>query len=97
MPLPLRVVSTKRFERSYRRYVGRNQKRKDNVDAALRQLASDMNDPRLKIHALAGELSGRFACSCGYDCRIVFKVEINPVDSAREILLHHVGTHDEVY
>lgn len=75
---PLRVVSSKRFDRSYKRYVGRDQKRKENVDAALRKLTADMHDPRLKTHALAGELSGLLACS-------------------REILLHGVGTHDEVY
>ena len=67
------------------------------MDAALRHLAGDMNDPRLKTHALTGEMSGEFACSCGYDCRITFKIETNALTKAREILLHDVGTHDEVY
>ena len=92
-----RVVSTKRFDRSYRRYVGRDRVRRERVDAALRRLAADVNEPGLRTHPLAGELADTMACSCGYDCRIVFRVDTNAKDKTREIILLNVGTHDEVY
>jgi mRNA-degrading endonuclease YafQ of YafQ-DinJ toxin-antitoxin module len=93
----LRVRTTKRFERAYRRYVGRDLVRRVNVDEALRRLAADMNDPRLKTHALSGELAGSHACSCGHNCRIVFTLEANPTGGRKEILLADVGTHDQIY
>ena len=94
---PLRVTATKRFDRSYQRYVGRDRVRRNNVDAALRRLAADMDDPRLRTHALTGDLGSTYACSCGYDCPIVFKIQANPSHKIREVLLIEVGTHDEVY
>jgi mRNA-degrading endonuclease YafQ of YafQ-DinJ toxin-antitoxin module len=51
----------------------------------------------LGTHKLSGELTGLWACSCRYDCRIVFALETDE-DTGREvILLLDVGTHDEVY
>ena len=48
----------------------------------------------LKTHKLKGELAGSWACSLGYDLRIVF--EFVQHEGAEAILLQTVGTHDEV-
>ena len=93
----LLVRTTRKFDRAYKRYVGRDPVRRSNVDEALRRLAARMSDPRLKTHALSGELAGAYACSCGHDCRIVFNIESNLVDGSREVVLVNIGTHDEVY
>ncbi len=56
----------------------------------------DVYDASLDTHKLSGKLSGLYASSCGYDCRILFTFE---KDENREeiILLIFVGKHDAVY
>jgi mRNA-degrading endonuclease YafQ of YafQ-DinJ toxin-antitoxin module len=62
---------------------------------ALAQLAEDAFHPSLKTHKLKGDLADSWACSAGYDLRIVFRfVE---TDGGDAILLQSVGSHDEVY
>ena len=50
---------------------------------------------RLRTHKLHGELVGSWACSAGYDLRVVFAFVEH--DGAEAVLLQSVGTHDEVY
>lgn len=38
-----------------------------------------------------------WACSCGYDCRIVFSFENDEESGAELIVLLDIGTHDVVY
>lgn len=65
------------------------------LQSALELLAADCFHPRLKTHKLKGELEGSWACSAGYDLRIVFKfVEY---EGSEGILLLTMGTHEEVY
>ena len=54
-------------------------------------------DPRLKTHALSGNLAGRYACSRGYESRIVFKLVNDEKTNTEFILLVDVGTYDEIY
>jgi mRNA-degrading endonuclease YafQ of YafQ-DinJ toxin-antitoxin module len=61
----------------------------------LESLAEDAFHAALKTHKLKGELAGSWACSAGYDLRIVF--EFVQHEGAEAILLKTVGTHDEVY
>ena len=58
-------------------------------------LAEDALKPGLKTHKLKGKLAGSWACSAGYDLRIVFQFVKHKGQDA--ILLEGVGTHDEVY
>ena len=60
-------------------------------------MAADLNDARLKTHHLSGKLKGLFACSCGYDCRIVFAKERDAKAKTDVLLLLNIGSHDEVY
>jgi mRNA interferase YafQ len=62
-------------------------------------LCTDPFHPRLKTHKLKGELQDSWACSAGYDLRIIFKFveyEVEP-EAGQAILLESMGTHDEVY
>src|SRR5215207_3823441 len=68
---------------------------KDVLRVTLEQLAEDVFAPSLKTHKLKGDLAGFWSCSAGYDVRIVF--EFTKVDDVEGILLHSIGTHDEVY
>lgn len=65
------------------------------LQTTLQELQSDPFQPALRTHKLKGELKGMWACSLGYDLRIVF--EFIDENNAQTILLHTVGTHDEVY
>jgi mRNA-degrading endonuclease YafQ of YafQ-DinJ toxin-antitoxin module len=67
----------------------------DAVEAALTILSESAFDPRLKTHKLKGSLDGVWACSAGYDVRILF--EFVQHEGAEAILLLTVGSHDEVY
>ena len=66
------LVLTPQFERAFRRLVGKHPSLQPQIEAALRRMAADVGDPRLKTHHLSGQLKGLYACSIGYDCRIVF-------------------------
>jgi mRNA-degrading endonuclease YafQ of YafQ-DinJ toxin-antitoxin module len=65
------------------------------VREALSLLAEDAYNPLLRTHKLTGNLLGSWACSAGYDLRIVFSFE--KMDGKDAILLETIGTHDEVY
>lgn len=58
-------------------------------------LSEDAFHPKLKTHKLKGNLEGSWACSSGYDLRIVF--EFVASEGSEAILLQTLGTHDEVY
>ena len=75
--------------------MGKNSLLKEQIDSSIKLLEIDLYDARLKTHKLSGELFGCYACSCGYDCRIVFTVEED--NNVQTILLITIGTHDEIY
>lgn len=65
------------------------------LEATLEQLSADAAHSSLRTHKLKGRLAGCWACSAGYDLRIVFEyVEHEGVEA---ILLLALGTHDQVY
>jgi mRNA-degrading endonuclease YafQ of YafQ-DinJ toxin-antitoxin module len=65
------------------------------LQSTLDLLATDCFHPSLKTHRLKAELEGSWACSAGYDLRVVFKfVEYEGTEA---ILLLTIGTHEEVY
>lgn len=91
------LVLTPRFEKAFRRLVGKNPSLKPSIEAALQRLAADVNDPRLKTHHLSGQLKGLHACSVSYDFRIVFARQKHPKTGVEACLLINLGTHEEDY
>ena len=66
-----------------------------NIQTTLETLCNDPFQARLRTHKLKGELKDSYACSAGYDLKIIFKfVEY---ERKQAILLESIGTHDEVY
>ena len=59
-------------------------------------LVADPVEPRLRTHKLKGQLEGTWACSIGYDMRLIFEF-VKGAGKEDEILLIEIGTHDEVY
>jgi mRNA-degrading endonuclease YafQ of YafQ-DinJ toxin-antitoxin module len=67
----------------------------EDLRATLDLLSEDAFDPRLRTHKLKGPLANSWACSVGYELRIVFAFVESGGKEA--ILLQTVGTHEEVY
>ncbi|MGH7956487.1 MAG: type II toxin-antitoxin system RelE/ParE family toxin [Opitutaceae bacterium] len=88
-------MPTKAFLRSARRLATRHPQAAEDLEAALELLSEDAHHPALRTHKLRGKLAKSWACSAGYDLRIVFQF-VRPAQQ-EAILLEAVGTHDEVY
>lgn len=91
------LVLTSSFKRAFKRLVRRQPELEQQIEERLAILTADPFDPLLQTHKLKGKLSGAWACSVEYDCRIVFNFAANPDSGAEEIVLIDIGTHDEVY
>ncbi|HRX02046.1 MAG: type II toxin-antitoxin system mRNA interferase toxin, RelE/StbE family [Anaerolineae bacterium] len=92
-----KLVASPKFERAFRKFVRRDQRLRATIEDTLRRMESDVFAPDLGTHKLSGTLYGLWACSCGYDCRIIFSLERDEKSGNEVILLLDIGTHDEVY
>ena len=89
------LLPTKAFVRSAKKFTRKNPGAEEDLRVTLELLAEDAFDSTLKTHKLKGKLAGSWACSGGYDLRIVFQFVKHK--GANAILLEAVGSHDEVY
>jgi addiction module RelE/StbE family toxin len=92
-----KLVLTSRFKRSLRKFVKRDQRLQAQIEDTLKQMEIDLFAAKLSTHRLKGEFEGLRACSCGYDCRIIFSLEKDPDTDAEVMVLLNIGSHDEVY
>ena len=53
--------------------------------------------PQLETHKLKGKLLDSWACSVGYDLRIIFDFVKSETQKEDDIFLIGIGKHDEVY
>jgi addiction module RelE/StbE family toxin len=83
------------FGRDLRRWLKSHPDLAASIVATLDQLSADAAHPTLRTHKLRGPLAGCWACSAGYDLRIVF--EYAQHEGREAIVLLALGTHDEVY
>jgi mRNA-degrading endonuclease YafQ of YafQ-DinJ toxin-antitoxin module len=91
------LVLTPKFERAFRRLVGKNPRLQPQIEQTLRRMSENLSHPSLKTHHLSGPLAGLHACSVTYACRIVFLRQKNPKTGAEVLLLVNLGSHEEVY
>ncbi|HEY9808744.1 MAG TPA: type II toxin-antitoxin system mRNA interferase toxin, RelE/StbE family [Halomicronema sp.] len=93
----MRLLWSSRFVRDFKRLSRQNLQLRTAVEEKLQQLTADAFHPSLKTHKLKGDLSGVWSCSIDYSNRILFEF-VQDDDSQEEvILLHTLGSHDEVY
>jgi mRNA interferase YafQ len=90
------LVLTPKFKRSFRKFVKRNSQLETKIIQTLQLMQEDIFNAQLGSHSLQGKLLGLKACSCGYDCRILFTLEIAE-NKTEMIVLLDIGTHNEVY
>lgn len=91
------LVITPKFKRLFCKLALLNPQLQERIEDTLQQMQEDVFLPRLATHSLQGELSGLSACSCGYDCRIVFSLEIDHETNEEVIILLDIDTHHDVY
>jgi mRNA interferase YafQ len=91
------LVLTPKFKRAFRKFVKRNPQIESKIIQTLELMREDVFSSQLSTHSLQGKLLGLKACSCGYDCRILFTLEIDQNSAEQVIILLDIGTHDEVY
>jgi mRNA-degrading endonuclease YafQ of YafQ-DinJ toxin-antitoxin module len=89
------LIPTKPFIRAARRLAKMRPAAAADLETALALLSEDAFHPALRTHKLKGKLAKSWACSAGYDLRIVFQFVQH--EGAEAILLEAAGTHDEVY
>jgi len=91
------LIWGKTFVKALRRTIKKHPSLRKDIEKTLRLLAKDPFIPRLETHKLKGKLSGSWACSVGYDLRIVFDFVKSEKQKEDDVLLIEIGTHDEVY
>jgi mRNA-degrading endonuclease YafQ of YafQ-DinJ toxin-antitoxin module len=89
------ILKSPLFQRRLKRWAKRHPQSRAAVEATLEALEADAFQPSLKTHKLQGDLSVYYACSSGYDLRILF--EIITYNGAEAVYLLTIGTHDDVY
>jgi len=92
-----KLILTSRFKRSLGKFIKRDKLLQRKIEETLVQMEVDLFAVNLATHRLRGELDGLRACSCGYDCRIIFSLEKDPDTGDEVIVLLNIGSHDEVY
>ena len=68
------LIRSTAFIRAARRHLKKHLQAAEDLEATLLLLSEDAFDPRLKTHKLKGDLEGVWACSGGYDLRILFEL-----------------------
>jgi len=89
------LLPSKAFIRSAKRLTKRDPSIALDLEAVLGLLAEDAFHPSLRTHKLKGKLAKSWACSAGYDLRVVFQLVKH--EGKEALLLEAAGTHDEVY
>jgi len=88
-----RLLFPESYGRSEKRFLRRHPDLASRYCRTLALLEQDPGHPALRLHPLKGRLSGLHAVSINLKYRITLVLELRE----REILLVHVGSHDEVY
>lgn len=91
------MIWGKSFVRGYRRTMRKHPEVTADIENVLRLLEANPFASQLETHKLKGVLAGSWACSVGYDLRIVFDFVREKGQKEDAILLIDIGTHDEVY
>ncbi len=89
------ILRSTAFVREARRLIKKHPEFGPTLEATFAALVEDAFQPELKTHKLKGELAGSWACSAGYDLRLIF--EFVQYEGIEAIVLQNIGTHDEVY
>jgi mRNA interferase YafQ len=89
------VILTGGFVRGAKRLAKKDSSVTNKIGDTVVRLGEDIYQPSLRTHPLKGNLSGRYACSAGFDLRIIFRVVEE--EGSEKVLLLSIGSHEDVY
>jgi addiction module RelE/StbE family toxin len=92
-----KLIVTNKFKKAFKTISEAHPFLLKNIETTLEEMEEDVFQQSLLTHKLTGKLFGLKVCSCGHDCRIIFKIVQNQVSLEEEIILLNIGTHDIVY
>ena len=92
-----KIVLSSNFRKEFRRFSKNNEKRQRAIEQTIRLLEVDPFASLLETHKLLGKLARCLACSCGFDCRIVFRIETDAETDTQLVVLLGIGSHSDVY
>jgi mRNA-degrading endonuclease YafQ of YafQ-DinJ toxin-antitoxin module len=90
--MPYSLIFTESYEKIERRFLKRHPDLLDRYEKTLAMLELDPFHPALRLHALAGRLTGLHAVSINLQYRITLELELHE----SKIILVSVGSHGEV-
>jgi len=89
------LIRSATFIRAAKKAVKKRPQITEDIRTSLELLVDDAMHPKLKTHKLKGKLEGSWACSAGYDLRIIFR--FGKYEDIEAVFLETIGTHEEVY
>ena len=89
------LIRSSAFVRNARKIIKKQPELANNIQEIIKLLCENPFAPKLKSHKLKGELQNSYACSAGYDLRIIF--QFVEYEEKQAIFLETIGSHDEVY
>lgn len=92
-----KVIWEEGFRRALKRYLKKQPMLQAKVVTALQRLAENPFETSLKTHKLKGDLTGLWACTVEYDCRIIFCFQEIEGEPEAAIMAIDIGSHDDVY
>ena len=91
------LIWSNTFTRALKRVIRKQPYLRQDIEFTLKLLVENPFAPQLESHKLKGKLSGTWACSAGYNLRIIFDFVKDKTETEDSIFLIEIGTHDEVY
>jgi len=90
----MKIEPSKPFQKAFKKRTAKNKSLADLFAQKLQKFIENPYAPELETHKLIGQLEGFWAFSVACDCRVVFTFTDNNRD---HVILHDIGSHDEVY
>ncbi len=92
-----KLIWGKTFAKVFRKNIKKYPYSRNDIEATLKLLINDPLASSLLTHKLKGKLAGSWACSAGYNLRIIFDFVKSENNRVKDIFLITVGTHEEIY
>lgn len=91
------LIWSNTFIRAFKKLIRKQPNLRQDIEDTLKFLIKDPFALQLETHKLKGKLAGLWACSVGYDLRIIFSFVKNEKQQEDDIFLMEIGTHDDIY
>ena len=85
------IRTTKKFDKSYKKGIGRNPKLRENYIARVSMFREGERGYPLEDHPLTGKLAGKRAFSVANDIRVIYE------EQEDALVFLDIGSHNQVY